>query len=274
MSIDREFWLGSFSKEHIPNWNCPRCSKGILRPVEKSFQYEETADSHESNRALQEEVEKYFEENFPSSKSQTTAISEFSEYRFSIILKCNNPACLECVVSCGFGQVIEDYDTNRGDYADFLVFIPEYFYPAINIFSVSEKCPTEVTNNIKSSFKLFFADPSASANYVRKAVDAILTDKKIKRFAMNNKGKKVTINLHNRIVEFEKSNPDIAKKLLAIKWLGNEGSHTDKMTKNDVLDTYEILEEIIDDLYVGHRKLVEKKVLKINKSKKPLHPST
>jgi hypothetical protein len=270
MTIDREFWLHSFVKYNIPNWNCPRCGTGVLRPIEKSFRYEETGNSHESNRGLLQ----YINENLPPFESLSTVVTEFPEYRYSVMLKCNNPVCFECVVSCGFGQVIEDYNPETGEDAEFEVFIPEYFYPAINIFFVSKKCPKEVISEIKSSFKLFFIDPSASANYVRKTVDAILTNKKIKRFFINKRGKKAPVILHNRIVEFEKSKPDIAKKLFAIKWLGNEGSHTDRMTKNDILDAYEILEEVIDDLYVGHRKLVEKKVSKINKSKKPLHPSS
>jgi len=68
--------------------------------------------------------------------------------------------------------------------------------------------------------------------------------------------------------------PEIAIKLLALKWLGNKGSHTENMSKNDVLDAYEILDSVLDELYVGYQKLVDKKVEKIVKSKKPLHPST
>jgi len=266
MSINREFWLRPFSKEYFPNWICPRCETGVLRPITKSFLYEESGDIA-SERLRHGE---YFE-------------YDAYTFRYSVLLKCNNSNCLERVSSCGQGYVQEDFAVANGklvfedggprtDFAE--IFVPEYFYPPINIFSVPQKCPEEVISEIKASFKLFFADSSASANYVRKTVDAILTNKKIKRFTVNNKGKKVTINLHARIVEFEKSKPDIAKKLLAIKWLGNEGSHTDKMTKNDVLDAYEILEAAIDDLYVGQRRLIEKKVAKINKSKKPLHPST
>ena len=104
-------------------------------------------------------------------------------------------------------------------------------------------------------------------------IDAILTNKRVKRFS-NVKGKRKLINLHDRIVEFEKKDPGIAKKLLAIKWLGNEGSHANTMTKNDVLDAYEILESVLDDLFVGYKKAVERKVFQINKIKKPLHPST
>ena len=31
--------------------------------------------------------------------------------------------------------------------------------------------------------------------------------------------------LHQRLVEFKKSNADIAELLGAVKWLGNDGSH-------------------------------------------------
>ncbi|MCG2787057.1 MAG: DUF4145 domain-containing protein [Anaerolineae bacterium] len=80
--------------------------------------------------------------------------------------------------------------------------------------------------------------------------------------------------MHDRIVDFEKSKPEIAQKLFAIKWLGNDGSHSANMTKNDVLDAYEILEIILDDLFVGYRKLIDQKITLINERKKPLHPST
>lgn len=272
MIINRELWLRHFIKDNIPNWSCPRCNKGILRPIEKSFRCRETADSRESTTNFQVHYSKYIDEDSPFLEKQI--ITEITKYHYVVLLKCNIQDCSEDVVSCGIGSIVEDYDPITGQLVDYVGFTPEYFLPAINIFSIPGKCPKEVTNNIKSSFKLFFTDPSASANYVRKAIDAILTDKKVKRITINHKGKKVPVKLHDRIVEFEKSNPVMAKNLFAIKWLGNEGSHTDKMTKNDVLDAYEILEAAIDDLYVGQRKMIERKVSKINKSKKPLHPSS
>ena len=263
MSINREFWLRPFSEDYFPNWICPRCETGVLRPIEKTFLYEESGDVA-AERLRHGEYFNY----------------DVYTFRYSVLLKCNNSNCQERVSSCGQGYVQEDFvaengklvfDQEGGPRTDMKeLFIPEYFYPLINIFSVPKKCPEEVTNEIKSSFKLFFADPPASANYIRKAIEAILTDKKVKRVIVNHKGKKVPVNLHNRIVEFEKSKPDIAKKLFAIKWLGNEGSHTGKMTSEDVLDAYEILEVVIEELYVGQRRLIDKKVSRINKSKKPL----
>ena len=79
--------------------------------------------------------------------------------------------------------------------------MPEYFYPQLNIFLIPNECPKPVSNEIRTSFKLFFADPAASANYVRKTVVSILTDKGVKRYSLS-KGKRKTITLHNRILDF------------------------------------------------------------------------
>ncbi len=261
MKDNRESWLFGFQEERFPNWPCPRCSDGVLRPVRKTFHYWESAASHEAGRSFFIASQIDFDDN-------EMLGMELSKYRYSVLLKCNN--CKEYVSSCGSGNVSDDFFSELNDTVLTDFFYPEYFYPALKIFPIHEKCPKQVASQIESSFKLFFADPSASANYIRKAVDEILTSKKVKRYAINKNKKRVPINLHNRIIEFEKSNPETAKKLFAIKWLGNEGSHSDKLTKNDVLDAYEILEIIIDDIYIGRRKLIEKKISKINKRKGPL----
>jgi len=266
MPVNRKFWLEPFFKNNFPNLNCPRCGIGILRPVDNSFQYWESADSREFGR-------KHLIENRQSFDENTMLGMDASVYRYSVLLKCNNSNCLEHLASCGSGHVIDEYDSTLGDTVFYDSFAPEYFYPPIHIFPIPKECPEQVAEEIISSFKLFFSDPSASANYVRKATDSILTEKGIKRYSIS-KGKRKRINLHDRIVLFQSREPESAKKLFAIKWLGNEGSHADTITKNDVLDAYEILESILDDLYVGYRKLVDKKVALINKHKRSLHPST
>lgn len=268
MSINRDFWLKPFPKNHFPNWPCPKCEIGMLRPLDKTFAFEESGQ-------------------ITIEKSLLNGYLDYDVYdfRYSVILKCNNLDCQERVSSCGLGYVRVDipFTTDGKMLLDedsvpeeelIEVFIPEYFFPSIDLFPISKKCPETVINEIKLSFKLFFADPPASANYIRKAIDAILTDRGVNRYSISAKRKRIPINLHNRIVEFEKKNSKVASQLLAIKWLGNEGSHTNKITKNDVLDAYEILELVLDNLYIGHRKSVEEKVARINKNKKPLHPST
>ena len=252
MTINRSLWLQPFSKASFPDWSCPICTKGILRPVNGSSHSGMNADSKLAMKSGDWDEE-------------TTV------FRYSVMLECNNEKCKENVASVGYGKIDDDslYDHDMPLSEEYF---PKYFLPHLKIFPISSKCPDHVAREIKRSFKLFFAESPAAANYVCKAVDAILTDKGLKRYSTN-KGR-TRINLHDRIISFQKKQSILAEKLFAIKWLGNEGSHTNKMTKNDVLDAYEILEVVIDELYIGYRILVDKKVAKINKGKNPLHPST
>ncbi len=55
---------------------------------------------------------------------------------------------------------------------------------------------------------------------------------------------------------------------MAIKWLGNAGSHCgDKMTFDDVFDGYDMLSFILDELYDNKHEHVKKLAKKINKKK-------
>lgn len=189
------------------------------------------------------------------------------KYTFSAIFKCSNNSCEENFSSCGQGKVIEEINDLPEGITYIELLEPEYFFPHLEIFPIPVNCPKSVAEEIRSSFRLFFCDSSASANHIRKAVENILTDKGIKRF----KGReRVSITLHQRIRLYETKDKDIAEQLFAIKWLGNAGSHSGLLFKDDVLDAYEILETVLDDLYVGHKKSIKKKVLLVNKRKGPL----
>jgi hypothetical protein len=64
---------------------------------------------------------------------------------------------------------------------------------------------------------------------------------------------------------------ELVDMLLAVKWLGNAGSHDgDKPTIADVRMTYDLLEHVLSEIYekkTGELKAVAKK---INKKKGPL----
>lgn len=265
MTFNRSFWLSSFSEIDFPDWPCPKCYKGILKPTENGFHYGESGDTSE-------EV---------INSRGSMRLSDYA-FHYSVLLRCDN--CHEHVASGGRGFVdefvlLDDddnlvFDASGNPETDFVKrFSPEFFCPPIHIFKISSKCPKSISKEIVSSFNLFFTDPSASANSVRKTVEAILTHQGVKRFH-NNNGKRKKIILHNRIQIYEKTNPTVAQMLFAVKWIGNEGSHSGEIKKNDLLDAYEILEIILGELYVGYMKQVNKKITMINQTKKPLSPST
>ncbi|OGO38856.1 MAG: hypothetical protein A2W35_08000, partial [Chloroflexi bacterium RBG_16_57_11] len=200
MSINRSLWLQSYKEEAIPDWICPACSLGILRPVKNSFHTAWDSYSEQTN-------------NTPNFEHEVV------QFRYIVMLQCNNEKCREGVVSAGEGKFVPKlhYD-NKGQQELLFIdtFTPQYFVPPLCIFQIPAECPEAVARHIRSSFKLFFSDPPASANYIRKTVGAILTSKGINQYSYP-KGKQITIKLHDRIVEFEKSKPETAKKLFAIK---------------------------------------------------------
>jgi len=214
----------TFSKESIPNWNCPICKKGLLKLIEDKFNFYETEFSKS------EHDEEYWE-------------PDFIRFVFNGILKCS--ACEELVVFLGDGQVenMEYSDHNSGEHfeASYYIFQPRYFYPPLQIFNIIEKCPSEVEKKINESFGLFWSDLPSCANKIRTSLEMIMNQQKVKKLIIS-KTKKTPLSLHSRIEEFKHTKPDVANYLLAIKWIGNAGSHIEKLERIDLLDAYVLLE--------------------------------
>ena len=270
MTIDRKFWLRSFSNNSFPDWFCPRCYEGILKPIENGFQYGETGDTQrgiiDSGGSLR--------------NSDRT-------FHYSVLLYCDK--CGECVASGGTGFVDENMVRENGEIifdaagnpeTDFTeLFSPEFFYPPIHIFHISHQCPKEVKKEIIASFNLFFTNPSASANSVRKVIEKILDAEGITRSTKNGgflrldgkPGEPSRINFFEQKLTANNQETKIIEYFRAIKFIGNDGSHDDEITKGDVLDAYGILEKLIlEDLYVKGRQKTENLAAKIVAAKKPL----
>lgn len=65
-------------------------------------------------------------------------------------------------------------------------------------------------------------------------------------------------NLHDRIEHFSKLKPKICKLLMALKIIGNEGSHTEYTDDESILDAFEILEMLVEIVFVKNNVRVEK----------------
>jgi len=101
----------------------------------------------------------------------------------------------------------------------------------------------------------------------------LMTDQGVKRF-VNNKGKRNSLNLHSRLELFKKNQPQIADHLLAIKWIGNSGSHIGKIEKVDILDAFELLEYSLNKLYDNSEKRINNLAREINRVKGPVPKKT
>jgi hypothetical protein len=251
--LDRRALKIPFTRESTPDWVCPRCKKGLLRFVKDKFHTEERKHSKDAHD---------HEAWDPS----------WIEYVYSGLLKCSNDNCGEFVANSGSGTV--DVDVVIGDdgepeqtWGDF--FRPKYFEPPLRLIDLPEGCPDSVAEPLQESFRLFFSSPASASNNVRIALEALLTELGIKRFNSKN-GRRLFLNLHSRISLLPPKYSELGELLLAIKWLGNAGSHADSaVTIDDVMDAYELIDHVLQELYAQKTKKAKALAKLINKKKGP-----
>lgn len=253
--MDRIAIKRSLKKNFVPPWRCPHCKLGALTMKPENLRFEEFKKSIAGHR---------HEDFFP----------DWVDYVFSAILRCGNPKCREIVACCGKGGLEQEYtgydEEGYPDWGWVEYFVPSLFIPHLHLFDVPDKTPEVVRVEIAASFTVFFCDLKAAANHVRSAIEQILNELKIKKYSVKN-NKRRPLPLHFRIDTLPAKHLRIKEALLAIKWLGNAGSHPgESLERDDVLDAYDILEHLLNDLYNPKKTKVEKLVKAINKRKGPL----
>lgn len=252
MPVDRIIFKTSFYKGNPPQWVCPTCGKGILKGDNKNFIRNEIKSSRGSLKH---------------------GDHESVSYVYSCMFMCSNLQCKETVANIGIGSVdmepvfSEDEEYPSGiEYYD--SFKPVFFEPSLNVFNIPLKTPEDIKSEIRSSFRLFFANPSASSNHVRIALELMLDFLKIKKFETK-EGKRMFVSLHRRITLLPKKFDEFKEYFYAIKWLGNAGSHNRKISMDDVMDSYDILETILYELFEKRTKSIKNLAKKINFNKGP-----
>jgi hypothetical protein len=175
------------------------------------------------------------------------------------MLSCSNESCGEVVAVSG-------YTTNSLDYyygADgntetelYTYFAPTGFNPAPAIIDIPPATPDEVKEVVHAAFGLYWLDKEACANKLRVAVELLLNDVKIPAVKRSKDGRDRPVGLDTRIREYSAINQEVADLLLAVKWIGNAGSHANlgQLDADDLLDVFEIVELVLEDAYIGKRK--------------------
>lgn len=249
--MNRDLWKSrTFEKKSPTQYPCPRCNVGVLHP--KYIKAEITVNGN----YLLEQNHHYGIDNV-----------------FCGILKCSNSICAE-VVSFG-GNRIDDYE----DYEEIpngdpipvhlTIYSPKYFHPNLRLFHLHRSIPRHIQTQIDSSFAHYFNDLSACANGIRTSIEHIMDDIKAPKYILNKKRKRAYFStLHSRIENFKNKNKTISTLLLAIKFIGNEGSHPGKIETEDIMDAYEILEEVLDIAYIKNRYKIVQIAEEINRNKK------
>ena len=255
MAIIRAIFKNAFQSKNIPDWNCPTCHRGTLKSEKNNIKLFEGASSL-------------------SIRSHDNWEPEWLHGVFLGLLKCSNTSCGETVIFSGNYNSEENYEfdyfSDRYDMVLNNYLTPINFNPPIHFFEINKDVPIHIRQEIISCFNLYWSDISSSANKVRVVVELIMDDMKVAKTYVHS-GKRKGYSLHRRIELFKKVNHEQAELLMAIKWIGNSGSHTSsELTKDDILDSFEILEHVTTKLYETESKRINQLTKKINKRKKPI----
>lgn len=192
---------------------------------------------------------------------------ELMTRRFGSLLQCQNEQCGETVFVTGNILVEEGHDEEFG-LARWDVLEPLTSHPPVAVFPVSDCWPESVTKQLRKSFSHIWYDPGAAGNRLRTTVECLLDEQGVRKFPRT--GPRRAINLHDRILQFQSQNADAANFLLAVKWLGNTGSHSDAgLRREDVLDGMELLENALHLLYDDTPRRLARMARDINRRRGP-----
>ena len=248
MAIERRDWRATFSS--FPSWLCPTCQRGNLAIRQDTEHHVETGPSSDNRQYGNWDVEDIVE-------------------RFVALMVCSNASCRELVAisgDAGHHQVFDDHRMEM-DYERF--FRPKFINPALPLFPIPKRCPEAVAEELRKASALYWSDTGSCANRLRSAVEALLTEQKVVRYTTDKNGKRVPLTLHSRIDKFRAKDAHSAEMLLAIKWLGNAGSHAnlDALSADNVLDGFDLFEHVVERIYANRDKAMKRLATKITSRK-------
>lgn len=165
-------------------------------------------------------------------------------------------------------ELYDEYDVHYGRKKMTTYYI-NYVNPSPELIKLPENLSKETIKTIKKSFDLFWVDSDSCANKIRHGLELFLTSRNIDQTTIDKYGEAVNLMLHSRIDKFANEHFDLKDYLIALKHIGNQGSHSkDPMTREKLLIAYEMLDHVFKKLYDDSEQILLKKVKEVNKNKK------
>jgi len=252
MPIERMLWNKTLNKEWMPAWPCPGCGRASLAIVNDSFHT--VLDGKTSQVWNDHDFE-----------------HECATGRFVCIFRCSRMDWEEaCSVSGNYDTSIAETEQASLPYADCR---PTSITPPPPMIQIPRACPDVVRAEVKGAFSLYWSDLASSLNRIRNALELVLSDLDVPGTTLTSKRKRVRLSLHQRIERLAVKRPslkEMCERMMAVKHLGNAGSHPGiKVKADDVFDGFNILERVLQDMYSEHPRELTRTVRQINKRKGP-----
>lgn len=226
--MDRNIWKRTLTKNYCPAWPCPICKKDTVKLIKDSLVQNEDRKSKDY----------HFDDGWDP---------DWTSYTFVAWARCNNSSCKQDFAISGTGGVQQGYDDEGTTWEDY--FTPHSCAPMPHIIKIPKATPEDVTADLLESFSLFWSHRPSCANAIRYALERLMTNLGIPATQQSPKNSKlIDLTLHQRIEIYAKAEPQIGHQLMALKWLGNTGSHGERINIEDLLDAFEILEHSLEEI--------------------------
>ncbi len=239
--MNRALWTGDLSESTCPPWPCPACAAGVARLNHGSLVFKETVPS----------------QNARTEDYDPSAI----DYGFTAWAHCSNSSCEQMFAIAGRGA--EKPQEPDGDWGEY--FWPLFCFPMPHIIAIPKQCPGAIALELEAAFSVFWSNQAACAGRMRVALELLLHHLGIQRKKRDRHGKLYVLKLHRRVELYSNRRPDIGKQLMALKWLGNSGSHVGDPNRTDILDGFEVLEHALGEIVEGHAERVKALAKKLTK---------
>lgn len=260
--MNRSIWekLDSFiAMGAYPDLPCPYCGECRLNPDLSSFQFwkspPELVDKWKHEQALAEfqKINELAGDNIllgvmlAFSQAYTANKASKVPAKFVGFFKCES--CDGAVSAAGTAHVGEAKEISSGR-----VIKVEYFSPPVPIFRIDGLVPENVRQEMLQAFSHFHSDSSSSGSKLRRAIEKLCLE-------MGAKGK----DLHSRIGSLNSRYPKEVALLNALRLLGNEASHADAVSQEDLLDAFEVMDFILSVFKrEEHGRYLDEKANKLN----------
>lgn len=147
----------------------------------------------------------------------------------------------------------------------------QYMLPGLPVMDFPVSVPEVVKEMTKTAGAILLVDPSAAANRIRSAIEALLDHQRVRKTSPRDKTRRLTT--HARIEIFQAKNQQAADHLMAMKWIGNVGSHErNTLPLGWVLDGMEHFARAVELVYDPTTDQLEKRAKMINKKGRKLRP--
>lgn len=232
----RFLWERSLSKTICPAWPCSICKNGRLRLERNSLTHHETARSIHA-------------------RDHEAWDPDWIEYTFTAWARCTNASCKQMYAIAGKGGVAPEIGPEGYEYVDY--FTPLFCYPMPDMIDIPRGCPDAVRTELRRAFSLYWGHQAACASRIRVALELLMNGLKIEK--KKKRGNKFyALTLHKRLEIFAFRNKTLETHIMALKWLGNTGSHNSEVSRKDLLDAFEILEHVLDEIIYKRSEKVRK----------------